>query len=176
MMNYKRTATIALVGGALIAWLAGAATSIHSTSPTIVRVAPSAMDERGAALASEIAKLHERLHPTVLPRQPARNLFAYRAARPAPALAPVAAPPRAALSEAAPLFPPALPPLKLVGVGEDDGPDGPIRMAFISGEGQLFMVKEGEMVTPRYRVNKIAADVVELQDVNDQTLRRLALR
>jgi hypothetical protein len=174
MKNYKRTATIALVGGALIAWLAGAATSMHQASPTIARVQPTAVDERGAALAQEIAMLHERLHPTAPPRQPARNLFAYRAAK--PALAPAPLPLPLAISEVAPVFAPALPPLKLAGIGEDDGPDGPMRVAFISGEGQLFMVKEGEMVTPRYYVNKITADVVELQDVTDQTLRRLALR
>src|SRR5262249_1211011 len=132
MMNFKRTATIALVGGALIAWLAGAATSMHPTSP-IARVPPSAVDEQGAALASEIAKLHERLHPPAPPRQPARNLFAYRAlARPV-APAPVDAS-RPAISEAAPVFAPAQPSLKLAGLAEDDGPDGPIRVAFISGE------------------------------------------
>jgi hypothetical protein len=173
MMNFKRTATIAFAGGALIAWLAGAATSNHPLAP-ITRVPPTAVDEHGAALASEIAKLHDRLHPTAPPHQPARNLFAYRAARPIAAPPPLDLP-RPAITEAAP-FVPAQPALKLAGIAEDDGPDGPIRMAFISGEGQLFMVREGEMVTPRYRVNKITADVVELQDVNEQTLRRLALR
>src|SRR5262249_33765820 len=174
MTNYKRTATIALVGGAFIAWLAGAATSIQPTSTPIARTAPTAIDERGAALASEIAKLHERLHPTAAPRQPARNLFAYRAAARPAVPAPLAAPPPA-ISEASALAP-ALPPPKLSGIAEDDGPDGPMRIALITGEGQLYMVKEGEMVTPRYQVTKITADVVELQDVNDRTLRRLALR
>jgi hypothetical protein len=174
MMNFKRTATIAFAGGALIAWLAGAATSNHPVAP-IARVPPTAIDAHGAALANEIAKLHDRLHPTAPPHQPARNLFAFRAVpKPAAAPAPPQAP-RPAITDAAPLVA-AQPPLKLAGIGEDDGPDGPIRIAFISGEGQLFMVKEGELVTPRYRVNRIAADVVELQDVNDQTLRRLALR
>src|SRR5262249_12707315 len=173
MMNFKRTATIALVGGALIAWLAGAATSSHP-APPIERVSMGAVEQRGQALASEIAKLHERLHPTAAPRTPARNLFAYRG--PKAAMPAAVAAPRPALGEATPIFAPAQPSLKLAGIGEDDGPDGPIRIAFISGEGQLFMVKEGEMVTPRYRVNRISPDVVELQDVNDQTLRRLALR
>jgi len=38
------------------------------------------------------------------------------------------------------------------------------------------MVKEGEMATPRYRVAKISADVVELIDLTDNSVRRLALR
>src|SRR5262245_17968170 len=138
MTNYRRTATIALVGGALIAWLAGAATSIHPSSPLITRVPTTAVDERGAALASEVAKLHERLHPTAPPRQPARNLFTYRAAARPVAVPPPMAAPRPAISEAAPMIAPsALPPLKLAGIGEDEGSDGPMRIAFISGEGQL---------------------------------------
>jgi hypothetical protein len=174
MMHFKRTATIALVGGALIAWLAGAATSMHP-APPIASVKSAAIDQRSGALASEIAKLHEHLHPTAIPRQPARNLFAYRGAKAsAPAPPPVA--PRPALTEAAAPVVPPQPSLKLAGIGEDDGVDGPIRTAFISGEGQLFMVKEGEMVTPRYRVAKISADVVELIDLATNTTRRLALR
>ena len=69
-----------------------------------------------------------------------------------------------------------MPPLKLSGIAEDAGADGPVRIAFISGEGQLFMVKEGDTVTTRYRVAKISADVVELIDVVDNSIRRLALR
>ena len=173
-MSFKRTAAIALIGGALIAWLAGAATS-NRPLPPLPPTTARAIDARGAALADEIARLHERLRPSAVPRQPARNLFSYRAAR---APAPAAPAPRPAASEAAPPpLPPQLPPLKLAGIGEDDGPDGrPVRIAFISGDGQLFMVKEGEMVTPRYRVTRISPDVVELQDVNDMTTRRLAMR
>jgi hypothetical protein len=79
------------------------------------------------------------------------------------------------LSEAAPLV--AQPSLKLAGIAEDPGPDGTTqRTAIISGEGQLFMVKEGENVTPRYRVVKVSADVVELLDLSTNTPRRLALR
>ena len=172
-MNLKRTTTIALVGGALIAWLAGAATSNHTIPPATV-LQQTAIEKRGAELAGEIERLHERLAPVVTPRTPGRNLFSFRAmaARPAP---PIALAPRAALTESAPA-PIALPPLKLSGIAEDAGADGPVRIAFISGEGQLFMVKEGETVTPRYRVAKISADVVELTDVIDQTVRRLALR
>ena len=56
--------------------------------------------------------------------------------------------------------------MKLAGIAEDPEADGPVRTAIISGEGQLFMVKEGEAVTPRYRVAKISADVVELVDLS----------
>ena len=78
-------------------------------------------------------------------------------------------------AEAAPPVP-TLPSLKLAGIAEDTEADGPRRTAIISGEGQLYMVKEGDAVTPRYRVTRISADVVELVDVIDESVRRLALR
>jgi hypothetical protein len=173
-MNLKRTATITVGGGALAAWLAGAATSSRSIAPP--SVAPAApIEARGAELANEIAKLHERLRPTATPRQPGRNLFIYHAAAPR-AAAPTAPAPTPALTEALPAFTPPQPSLKLAGIAEDAGADGPVRIAFISGDGQLFMVKEGENVTPRYRVTRISADVVELMDLGTNTPRRLALR
>jgi len=170
-MNRNRTAMI-VAGAALLAWLAGAATSNHAIQPAPV-VEPRLIESRGAELADEIARLHERLRPVATPRRPARNLFAYRAI-PAAAAAPAPTP---ALTETAPAPAPlSLPALKLAGIAEDSGADGPERIAFISGEGQLFMVKEGETVTQRYRVTKISADVVELIDLGDSSIRRLALR
>ncbi len=172
-MNLKRTTTIAVVGAALIAWLAGAATSNHPIPPVTV-VQHTNIEKRGEELAVEIERLHERLAPAVAPSAPGRNLFTFRAI-------PVRRPRRfrkrrarrSLNSRHAPL---ALPPLKLAGIAEDDGADGPVRMAFISGGGQLFMVKEGDHVTPRYSVAKISADVVELTDAIDNSVRRLALR
>ena len=172
-MNFKRTTTIALVGGALIAWLAGAATSNHTIPPVTV-VHQTTIEKRGAELATEIERLHERLAPVAAPRSPGRNLFTFRAMAPRPP-APLPPTPRAALTELT-RAPIALPPLKLSGIAEDAGVDGPVRIAFISGDAQLFMVKEGDNVTPRYRVAKISADVVELTDVIDNSTRRLALR
>jgi hypothetical protein len=172
MMHPKRTATIVVVGGALLAWLAGAATSNRAIEPAPVVSVP-AIDTRGVALENEIARLHERLRPAATPSQSNRNLFSFRSpvrAMPAPI-----APRAPALVEAPPL-PSALPPLKLVGVAEDPGADGPARTAIVTGDGQLYTVKEGENITTRYRVVRISADVVELLDLTDQSVRRLALR
>jgi hypothetical protein len=173
MMNPKRTATIVVVGGALLAWLAGAATSNRPIGPAPVIAIPT-IDNSGVALEKEIARLHERLRPTATPAQSNRNLFSFRSAPVRAVLAP-SAPAAPALVEAPPL-PPPLPPLKLVGVAEDPGADGPARTAIVVGDGQLYTVKEGENVTARYRVTRISADVVELLDLNDNSLRRLALR
>ena len=173
MMNPKRTATIVVVGGALLAWLAGAATSNRPIEPAPVIAIPT-IDNSGVALEKEIARLHERLRPTATPAQSNRNLFSFRSA-PVRAVPAPSAPAAPALVEAPPL-PPPLPPLKLVGVAEDPGADGPARTAIVVGDGQLYTVKEGENVTARYRVTRISADVVELLDLNDNSLRRLALR
>jgi hypothetical protein len=173
-MTLKRT-TMSIGGGAaLIAWLAGAATSNHPI-PSLALVQQTSIEKRGAELAIEIERLHERLAPAVAPSAPGRNLFAFRAIA-ARRVAAVPQPPAAAaITESiAPLI--SLPPLKLAGIAEDAGDDGPVRLAFINGAGQLFMVKEGDTVTPRYRVAKISADVVELTDVIDNSIRRLALR
>ena len=174
-MNVKRTATIVVVGGALAAWLAAAMTSDQRDLASRPAERNAAADARSETLATEVARLHERLRPTAEPREPARNLFQFTANRPRPA--PPA--PKAALSEAAPVVPvapPPPPPFKLIGVAEDAGPTGPVRTAIVSGPGQLFLVKEGQNVTLRYRVIKIAADVVELQDLGDKTTLRLALK
>jgi hypothetical protein len=171
-MNMKRTATMAVVGGSLLAWFAGAATSNRDAAPVPARL-PAPIEIRGAALASEIARLHDRLRPTAPPREPGRNLFVFQTLPVRPAR--VAAPPAPVQPETRPIAV-ALPSLKLSGVAEDAGPDGPVRTAFVAGEGQLFMVKEGDRITARYRVNRIAADVVELTDLADNSVRRLAMK
>src|SRR5690242_1450030 len=117
-MQVKRTATIVLGGGALAAWLAGAATS-NRALPDPIATAPPRIDARGADLANEIAKLQERLRPSATPRTPGRNLFAFRAAAPRAAIA--EPPPRPAIVEAPAPPRPVLPALKLSGVAEDAG-------------------------------------------------------
>ena len=173
-MTAKRTATIVVVGGALAAWLAAAATSGNRERipPIVERVRP--VDLRGDVLAGEIKRLHERLRPNVLPSQPGRNLFTFTAPRAEPAPLVVAPVPVPEAAPAPPAFLP--PPLKLVGLAEDAGPAGPVRTAIISAPGQLFLVKEGDVIPPRYRVLKVSPEVVELVDEQLGTPLRLALR
>jgi hypothetical protein len=66
--------------------------------------------------------------------------------------------------------------LKLVGMAEDAGPDGPVRTAIISAFGQLFLVKEGERVTSRYQVAKISAEAAEIRDLGDNSTVTLVLK
>jgi len=172
-MHVKRTLTLVVIGAALVAWLAGAATSNRDSAAPPIVTRP-AVDRQGADLAREIQRLHERLRPESTPRQPGRNLFAYHAAASRQRAAIVEAAQPASISEARPIA--AQPALKLAGIAEDDGPDGAVRTAIISGDGQLFLAKEGDAVTTRYRVAKISADVVELTDTIDGSTRRLSLK
>lgn len=172
-MNWKRTATIGVVGGALAVWLAGAATSTRRVVDTTI-AKPTPIELRGAELADEIARLHERLHPVAEPQHPARNLFQFssRAAAPPSRVDP----PAPAISEGPAQRAPAGPPLKLIGIAEDPGPDGPVRTAIISGLGQMFFVKEGESIAGRFRVQHLSGEVAELSDLVDSTTYRLALK
>lgn len=171
-MNLKRAATIVTTGGGLAAWLVGATTSNHVVTPPPDMSRPP-IERRGAELATEISRFHDHRPPTAAPRQPGRNLFKFRQA-------PAVRPSGAAAVPAAPApdipAPPPLPPMRLIGISEDPGPDGPMRKVFISGDGQLFIAKEGDTVMTRYKVTRISADVVELTDIEDGTVRRLALR
>lgn len=171
-MQWKRTLTFVAVGGAAIAWFAGAATSNREIPPPVIAT-HQPVDAQSADLAKEIARLHDRLRPDATPRQPGRNLFAFRAAPQPVAPQPSVAP---ALSEpVAPVRPPQ-PPMQLAGIAQDDGPDGAVRTAIVSSGGQVFLVKPGDAVTTRYRVARVGEDVVELTDTIDGSIRRLALK
>ncbi len=163
-MNTKRTAFFVVVLAALAAWLAAAATSgMHPVRP--VAMAPATIDIRGEALAAEIERLHDHLRPTIAPER-GRNLFQFSQAR--ERTAPVAA---VELSPA-PVATPIEPSFKLIGVAEDAG----TRTAILSSASQLFMVKDGELVGSTYRVTGISADAVELANVADGHVLRLALK
>ena len=171
-MNVKQTATIVTTVGALAAWLAGMVMPNRAVAPTPVVDRVPTIDARSAELATEIGKLHDRLRPSTTPRHPGRNLFRFEAR---PAAPPAFEPPPPTPAEA-PAPAPAVLPLRFIGVAEDPGPEGPLRIAFITAGGQLFIVKEGDLVLERYRVARIAADAVELTDSVDGGIRRLALR
>jgi len=171
-MTLKQTATIIVAGAVLAAWLAGADTKREIQAPIVIT--PRPIDLRGIELTKEIARLHDRLRPTTAPTERRRNLFAFRSAAPAPQPLPDL---RSSSLPATSTPPPSGEPvLKLAGIAEDDGADGPSRIAFISGEGQLFMVKQGDAVTGRYRVIRISSDAVELSDVSAGIVRRLIFK
>jgi hypothetical protein len=175
-MNLKRVLTLTVVGGALAALIAGAATTGYHRAPITPphRSQTDKADRSSATLAVEIARLHERLRPTAAPEQPSRNLFTFRSSRRSTRLYDVEPPPVAAEPAAPVVETPA--PLELIGLASDGVDTALVRTAILSGFGQLFLAKEGEAVTERFRVTRIGADVVELSDTQSPTPVRLALR
>jgi hypothetical protein len=174
-MKLQRTILLGAAGGAVAVWLAAASPSSPSPSSQLPTHTPTPLELRGADLAAELARLHERLRPTATPLR-TRDLFRYRrdaAAASASRRANAVVPPIEHRPDPLAVTKPSL---ALVGLAEDDGPDGPVRTAILKGAGDLFFVKEGDEVISRYRVEKISTDVVELTDIGGGRSLRLALR
>lgn len=175
-MTVKRAAAYSGAGLLLLAWLASAAGLARQTSE------PEHVSEPGGTgtppLAAEVEaqtlRLKTRLAAAPAPQEPLRNPFTFA---PRASTGRRSAPTREAVVEPAPIGPPAEPAIELIGVAENETPDGVRRTAIISAlGGELFLVKEGETVAARYRVGAVSGDAVELQDLLLGTVRRLALR
>jgi hypothetical protein len=64
-----------------------------------------------------------------------------------------------------------------MGMAEESAASGPQRTAIIATDGdEVLFVHEGDTVAGRYKVTKIGADAVELQDLTNNAYRRIALR
>ncbi len=59
---------------------------------------------------------------------------------------------------------PPQPQIRLVGIAESGSGDATIRTAVVSLDGELALVREGERLGQRYRVARITADSVHLED------------
>ncbi len=125
-----------------------------------------------SALQTEVAKLQDRLAPTIAPTR-SRDLFRFtaraarpplRAARPGTLAAP-ATTPGASTSQ-----------FKLIGIAEDPTADGIVRTAIVSAPGDLFLVKAGETFGGRYRVDQVSSEAVQFTDTTTATSSTLALR
>jgi hypothetical protein len=172
-MNLKWAATLIIVVGALAVWR-GVALKPHAGRAATGSSTRTPLDARAAALTTEVARLHGRLEPGQPPRL-GRNLFRFVTPAAVPRHVPISLP--VSMVAAASPLPPAL---KLIGVAEDTASGGLVRTAIISAPDQVYVVKEGERVTPRYLVSRVSADVVELKDLDDAgdpaSFRRLALK
>lgn len=175
-MNVKRTLALGVGGGALVVWLAAAATSPAPSRVPAAVTPPAAVDLSGAELSAEIARLRERLRPSAQPSQ-ARDLFRYQphaAARAAAASQPQPLEPSTSLRDVPSPSTPAL--LTLVGMAEDPGDAGPVRRAILSGFGDLFIVKAGDSIAGKYRVAAIGADGVDLVDLSSDAPLRIPVK
>jgi len=178
----SRTAAVYGVGGTLlVACLAAANMPQEPDAPVAHATRASALPTPDAValdVQSQAARLHSLMAQAPTPDPHPRNPFAFGGAPRAAHGPAAAATAQAAVAEeiAAPL-PPPLPALVLMGVAEETTPAGPRRTAVIGGDGdRIYMVGEGDALGERYRVKKIGADAVELEDIVSKAYRRLALR
>src|SRR5262245_30675850 len=177
-MTLSRSAVVYGFGGLLLVACLGAANMPQDAeAPPERRPRPAAMptpDAIALDVRSQAARLQELMAKAPTPEQNPRNPFSFGASRGRGVPAPVHA---AVMDEPAAPLPPPLPALILMGVAEETTPAGPRRTAVIGGDGDtIYMVGEGDAVGDRYRVRKIGADAVELEDTITKAYRRLALR
>jgi len=171
-MKLKRAALYSAALAALAAWLASASTTLQP-APLPPPPRATVVEIAGEALANEISRLRGRPRFVAEPQPPSRNLFRFATSPPTDAAPPLseASAPTDRERHAAP--PP--PAWRLIGLAQDEGPEGPVRTAIISGGDELFIVKEGDPVTAGYHVSRISEEVVELVGADDAFL-RLALK
>ena len=171
-MNVRRVVWFGVSALAIATWFASASTSgVRAPVVSLPPARPTALDRSSAVLQSEVSRLHERIGPTASPSR-SRDLFRFNVRaqqRPSPSRPAVAA------VEAAPVvkLPPAL---KLIGIAEDTSESGTVRTAIVSGPGDLFIVKAGEVIAGRYHVDQVSADAVLLTDTTSSDSTTLALR
>ena len=142
-----------LGGSTILSWLAGS-----TQSPS---VQPTNNISGNVNVVSESpvpVRLQDWREPPAPVARPERNVFTFRAparmANVRPAERPLGVVPDA--QAPSPLIP-----FTLIGMAQDQGEAA---TAILSGHGQVFLVKEGDLVPPAYAVGSVAADSVELTD------------
>jgi len=168
-MDWKSTAVIS-GAGILATWFF----SMPPTSAPARAVAPVARVPQVSTSQIDIEKEAARLqmHRVEEPRytEPSRNPFRFNAPR---------EPPRATVGVApAPppvILPPPPPRITLDGVAADTMDAQSQRTAILHIDAGVVLAKEGDEVVG-YRVQKIAADAVELVKIDDGSVLRLGLR
>lgn len=180
-MTTKNAVVYGSCGAVLVACLAAANMPPQDPAQQMMhasRLARVNPDILAADVQSQAERLHERMAEAPAPSRAVRNPFAFgeRAPRPAPRAPRGDEVHNTAAAGPAPAEP-LTPALLLMGIAEETTASGPRRTAIIGGEADaLFMVVEGESFAGRYKVTKIGADAVELEDQVTKGYRRLALR
>ena len=183
----SRKAAVYVVGSALLVAYFASANMPSQDTPSPARAARPAAGPGVESLAGEVrsqaTKLHARMAQAPVPDPNPRNPFSFGLApRHVPASSPMpgnAGTVHAAVAAdtAPPVAIAPLPTLTLMGIAEETTAAGPRRTAVIGGDNDaVYMVVEGQAVGTRYKVTKIGADAVELEDLLTKGYRRIAMR
>lgn len=174
--------TVAWIGGAavLVTWFVAAAGQDGPLTPEPApapSVSPLSASERAARdIESQAVRLRARLGAAPAPAESGRNpfLFAHRATTPQPMTRPIAEAAEEPALDQESVFEPD--PFTLSGIATDDGPDGSVRTAVLSGLGDVFLAKSGDTIALRYQVVAVGADAAELIDLETGRSIRIGLR
>jgi Tfp pilus assembly protein PilP len=181
----SRKAAVYVGAALLVAYFASANMPTQETLPPARAArpaAPAGVEGLAVEVRSQATKLHTRMAQAPVPDPNPRNPFSFglaprhaAASSPMPGAGTVHA---AAVPETAvPVAIAPLPALTLMGIAEETTAGGPRRTAIIGGDDDVvYMVVEGQAVGTRYKVTKIGADAVELEDLLTKGYRRIALR
>lgn len=177
-MNRSRLA-LWLIGAAVCgAWFASAAGITRQARVTTLAPRPTEaiqLDALALEVQSQAERLRGKLAAAPAPSPRNRNPFAF-GARPAPRVA------HAPRPESVPLPEPISvesrePSIQLIGIAESTKGEELVRTAMLTGEFiDLIMVTAGQQILGRYEVISVAADAVELKDLETGAVRRLILR
>ena len=170
-MNARRTVWFGAASVAVATWLAASTAGPSRLASSVPPSRPAPIDRYTETLHLEADRLHARIAPTATPTL-RRDLFRFSGERRA-----AAAPMRTAESEAAaPVVAKVAPPLRLIGIAEDAGPDGPVLTAILSGLGDVFLVKPGDTIAGRFRVQAVSQEAVRVIESATDVETTLALR
>lgn len=153
-------------GGGLIAtWLAvtpGQNAPAAATASAVQR-STAASELTAEDLRVQADRLRHRVNAAAA-RQTQRNPFRFNTPKPAASTMSAAVPPMPP-SMAAPVAAAlSAPRLKLDGIAEKNTPVGPSRTAIISGEGQMYLVRAGDVFAGRFTVVSVDSEAVLLRD------------
>ncbi len=176
-MSASRAAVLVVGGGLLAAWVAAAAGGARSSAVATESARAVGARTADVPLPVGLDRLAARAATRRAYTPPRRNLFQFTGSRSAQA-AQAGDAFVAALASAAAAFVAAPPPpvWQLAGIAESRDGDRIVRTAIISGQGTVFLVRDGEQLAGRFLVVRIESDTVALRDVRDGTSLTLRLK
>ncbi len=146
-------------GSALVPWLAGTPASFRADPSSRVSTSTPARANDSLDF-PPIVRLHDWRQRSATTGRGKRDIFTFRA----PERSAAKHPEQLFLHPAEPV-PAAAIPLKLIGMAQNTGEDAEAATAIIAGQGQVYLVKQGDLVAGTYTVGTVSADNVELIDL-----------
>lgn len=173
MMTKSALKTLWFGGGGVLAWLAVTPNQgVPTAAPAAPQQTAATREQSAVDWKAQAERLRWRTEAVTL-RASTRNPFRFNAPKSPPRTRNRAGSEPAPAAVASVEAPVSLPSLTLSGIAETKTQEGARRTAVISGDGQLYLVREGDSVAGRYTVIAVNPDAVLLRDSIGAELRLL---